>query len=374
MSRIYQSAGYTIEYPNELAYAGMPAIVKMTNATQYVGVGLTIVIGGEDYYTETRELNNGDAIFDISRYLQLAFRGASLGYSYDDSEGNMRDSSIPQKVTVVVKFTEANGSSDPLGFTFTINALFGYLGIGQTNGGGYRKRKLFVNYPQTIDFYGDNDSVISYAGVNGENAGVFDNTEGMSNGITQAYVSFDEFVYGDMRELNVILDNIAYISGDKLARGYSEYRMVRDDSKSGVYLRWLDHFGHWCYYIFRVTGRNYTTKAEESWQDGILRNPMKSENGVFLADGIAHQQMSQAENVSLGAKLVDAETFDYLLTLTSSPIVEVLTNVEEWRADRTTPTLWERVNIVAGSYARTGAPLQDFVVSIARTAHKSQML
>jgi hypothetical protein len=84
--------------------------------------------------------------------------------------------------------------------------------------------------------------------------------------------------------------------------------------------------------------------------------------------------LAEQESISLGAKLVDAETYDYLLTLVSSPIVEVLANAEEYVNDSTTTPLWERVSIVAGSYARTGEPLQDFEFTIARRAHNSQML
>ena len=103
-----------------------------------------------------------------------------------------------------------------------------------------------------------------------------------------------------------------------------------------------------------------------------MRNELKDEGGVFLASGQTHQQMSQQESISLGAKLVNAETFDFLLTLANSPMVEVLVNASEYLDAAGTTPYWERVSVVAGSYARTGAPLQDFVVSIARAAHKSQ--
>ena len=142
-----------------------------------------------------------------------------------------------------------------------------------------------------------------------------------------------------------------------------------------MYLRWLDHFGQWCYYLFLATGRNYATSEAQTWQDSILRNELSpDENGVVLASGQLHQQLTSQESITLGAKLVDAETFDFLLSLASSPIVEVLVNAEEYVYDATTTPLWERVSIVAGSYARTGAPLQDFEISIARRAHNTQML
>lgn len=126
--------------------------------------------------------------------------------------------------------------------------------------------------------------------------------------------------------------------------------------------------------MFRVVGQTYNTSVAQEWVDGIVRNELVPERDVYLASGQQHQQMSEVETISLGAKLVDAETFDYLLSLTSASLVDVMVNKEEYVAELTEDARWERVQVVAGSYARTAATLQDFVVSIKRRAQKGQML
>lgn len=366
MSRIYTN-GYRIDYPNELAYAGMPAIVRVSQLdTAYIGVGITIKVG-ENYYTETRTPYNGEVVFDISRYMQTAFIGRNLSPRYGDmAEDQGSKSNTQYSVSVVVSLTNVSGTMENA-HSFDVNALVGYMPIGRSNGGA-RGRKWFVNFPQTFDFYGEEHISVS-----------LDNTsvpvERLGEAIEQISVELSPY-WGNATEgaQSAVLTatEAVYLNGDVLnQRAQSAYRLTIDRCTKGVYLRWLDNFGQWCYYLFRTTGRNYTTKEVQSWQDGILRNELQPENDVYIGHS---QQLSQQESISLGAKLVDAETFDFLLTLTNSPIVEVLTNATEYQANNTTIPLWERVSVAGGSYARTGAPLQDFAVSIVRNTQTSQML
>jgi hypothetical protein len=367
MSRIYTN-GYRIEYPNELAYAGMPAIVRVSQLdTAYIGVGITIKVG-ENYYTETRTPFNGEVVFDISRYMQTAFIGRNLSPRYGDmAEEQGSVSNTQYSVSVVVSLTDTAGAIENA-LSFDVNALVGYMPIGKANG-GVRGRRWFVNYPQTFDFYGDEHISVSL-----DNTGV--TIDRLGEAIQQISVELSPY-WGNATEgaQSAVLTatDAVYLNGDVLNRGaQSAYRLTIDRCTSGVYLRWLNNFGQWCYYLFRTTGRNYATKEVQSWIDGVLRNELQPENDVYI--GHSSQQLSQQESISLGAKLVDTETFDFLLSLTNSPIVEVLTNATEYQANNNTTPLWERVSVAGGSYARTSAHLQDFSVSIVRNAQTSQML
>lgn len=371
MSRIYTN-GYRIEYPNELAYAGMPAIVRVSQLdTAYIGVGITIKVG-DNYYTETRTPYNGEVAFDISRYMQLAFIGRKLSPNYGDLRDEQGETSNTQaSVSAVVSLTSSSGTIDNA-LSFAVNALVGYMPIGRANG-GVRGRRWFVNFPQTFDFYGKNGISASLIVGDASTDVTFGQLDSTLQQISVELSPYWMTVPKVAQSAVLTATNAAYLNGDDLNRGtQNTYRLTIDRCTSGVYLRWLDNFGQWCYYLFRTTGRNYATKDVQSWQDGVLRNELQPENDVYI--GHSSQQLSQQESISLGAKLVDAETFDFLLTLTNSPIVEVLTNATEYQADNYITPLWERVSVVAGSYARTGAPLQDFAVSIVRNSQTSQML
>lgn len=369
MSRIYEN-GYRIVYPNELAYAGMPAIVRVSNLdASYLGVGLTIQVG-DAYYSEVRTLHNGEATFDISRYMQLAFDGKPMEFEFG-TRNQIQKNNLAQDVSVVVQLSRTNGSDTAL--QFNVKALLGYIAYGQTNG-GVRYRKLFANYPQTFDFYCTPSTDISLV-FDGGDAQVITYRDDITR-VEQLSVELSRWwsVPEDARTAVLAANNTLVLNGDNVVEGDSEYRLTIDRCKSGVFLRWLDHFGQWCYYLFRTTGQNFTTKEVNTWQNGELRNSAEPSDYVVQSSDFLQQQLSQQHTLSLGAKLVDADTFDFLLSLTSSPRVEMLINAEEYQDDNTTTPIWERVNIVAGSYARTGAPLQDFVVSIAATAKKTQML
>ena len=247
--------------------------------------------------------------------------------------------------------------------------MYGYIGIQQSNG-GWIKRKWFAHLPQTFDIYLTEHSSVVLELDDGQTQ---EFTNNVRDDITQVAIKLPQ-PSANVHKATLAVSDTAYIDGDNIEYGNISYSLDIDRCTSGVYLRWLDHFGHWCYYLFRAKGRIYATKETRSWQDGILRNNLAHENGVFLQSGQTMHELSQQENISLGAKLVDADTFDFLLTLANSPIVEVLTNAGDYVANSATTPLWERVSIVASSYSRTSAPLQDFGISIARNAHTSQML
>lgn len=362
MSRTYKGDGYRIVYPNRLAYSGMPALVSIADATAYDGVGITIKVG-EEYYSEARTLYGGSATFDISRYLQMAFLNKELAPQYGGEP--IKESALGQEVSAVVQLSNASGES-LTALSFDTLALFGYIAYGQVNGGA-RHRKLWANFPQTFDFFINNSSEIY---VEFE-----DNYQDYNTVAWGDYkqASVEVAIPGTAKSAELYADGVIYLNGATEVQGHTVYRLSVDRSKSGVYLRWIDHLGQWCYHLLRCTGNNYTTKELQTWAIGELRDGIEPTNGVLQSGDFLHQQLSRQQTISLGAKLVDADTFDYLLSLTNSPRVEMLLNAEDYQTKNAQP-IWERVNIVAGSYARTGAPLQDFVVSIAKTANKTQML
>lgn len=369
MSRIYNN-GYEIEYPNEMAYAGMPTIVSITNATEYNGASVTIMVGDE-FYSEVRTIYNGRATFDISRYMQLAFLGKELGVQYGDRQ--VQKSELAQDVRVVVELTNSQGEGHTA-LDFDIKALYGYIAFGQANG-GKRNRKLFANYPQTFDFYltPNSEITISYNGGTEEEVAFANNIDKISQ--VSVELSRWRSVPEEAKTAVLSAKYTQMLNGDIENESVdSAYHLTIDRSKSGVFVRWIDHFGQWCYYLFRPTAQTYAVKEQRTWLNGELRDGVAPVRGVVQSSDFSQQQFSQQQTLAIGAKLVDAETFDFLLSLTNSPRVEVMQNAEAYQYDNTTAPIWERVNIVAGSYARTSAKLQDFLVTIARTPNKTQML
>lgn len=362
-----------IEYPNEVAYCNMPMLVRVTDdAKVYVGAAVSIVVNGETY-AEVRELRDGACVFDIARYAQMAFVGKSVEYVLTDYQDKAQTAPTAQEVELFVRMTKASGEFEDA-VQDTICVVYGRLAIGETSG-ITRRRKWFVNLPQTFDFLSSPNTDI-YLDVDGAEEEIT-KLETYAN-YGQVYVNLSPYTYsapGNARKAQLRALNAPIVWGTGVGAGTVSYELEIDRCTSGVYLRWLDRRGQWCYYLFRVTGQTYNTSVVQEWQDGIVRDEHTIEQGgVYLASGQQYQQLSDAETLSLGAKLVDAETFDFLLSLTSASLVDMMVNKDAYVAGATEDAMWERVQIVAGSYARTAATLQDFVVSIKRRAQKGQML
>lgn len=361
-----------IEYPNKVAYCNMPMLVRVTQAEEYVGAAVSIVVNGETY-AETRELRDGACVFDIARYAQMAFVGKSLEYVLIDYQDKAQTAPTAQEVDIAVRMTRLDGVSEDA-VSDKICVVYGRLDIGQASG-GYRKRRWFVNLPQSFDFLSSADTYIDLE-INREEQSISKSETYDLYG--QVYVNLSPHTIGEVaaeaRKAFLRAGDVPVVEGNLYSSSQNIYELAIDRCTSGVYLRWLDSQGQWCYYLFRVVGQTYNTSVAQEWVDGIVRNELTPERDVYLASGQQHQRMSEVETISLGAKLVDAETFDYLLSLTSASLVDVMVNKEEYVAGLTEDARWERVQVVAGSYARTAATLQDFVVSIKRRAQKGQML
>ena len=71
------------------------------------------------------------------------------------------------------------------------------------------------------------------------------------------------------------------------------------------------------------------------------------------------QSLKREDSLPICAPLVDSETWDMLFDVTTSPIVDMFAGYEGGVPK------WVSVNVVAASYTKGGAPLQDFICAIA---------
>ena len=69
--------------------------------------------------------------------------------------------------------------------------------------------------------------------------------------------------------------------------------------------------------------------------------------------------MKREDVVSLCAPLVDSETWDMLFDIATSPCVDMFAGYKDGEGAK-----WLSVTVVAGSYTKIGAVLQDFICSI----------
>lgn len=360
--RTLTTTNYTMDYPNATHFAFVPAVIRLTNAGKYSQATVTVAstTNGRSY-TETREVHNGSAYFDVQRAVQMCFdefERAEIDYTQD-----FNDSPLKHTVRVHVSLNGNNGSTAP--DDFLVDALWGTIRVGESSGGELRRR-WFVNYPFTIDLftkYGDEFDITVDDGMS--DGVIYYNQEPNATGATKYRRAlfapaqiFD--IAPKTTKVHVALPHGIVLRDDKEFVGLTAYTLNIDrtePSSRSVYLRWVDSQGRYNYYLFNKQGDEYEYTAGE-WQRNEVGVPTAYSNGLNVASGL-RQAFTQGIGTTLGAKLVDAPTLDYLITLLGSPIVDMLAGYDDNGAP-----LWRRVNVAPSKFQRTTKPLQDFSVQI----------
>ena len=322
MSRIFKwsNTGTIVEYPNATHFAFNPAIIKITGIpAKYDTLGVTIYHRETDtYYREYREPFRGAAYFDIRRYLQIIFNAvAHSNIRYGEA---FVDSQLKQTARITVSWYSGNVQID-----------------------GKQSGIMFYNH--------DEDA----AGATPYHRYLL-NPAKVINPSTIA------------RSVHVAVPHSLVLKNDEEAIGMVGYTLDIDRSANGVYLRWIDQQGRYCYYLFREIGSASTVSASSTWERNDMNVPTAYIDGVNIETSV-RQSISRKKTRSLGAKLVDSETYDFLLSLAQSVVVDVFDGY-----DANDAPLWHRVNIVAGNYEKTAKHYQDFIFSIEEPAQSAQTL
>lgn len=154
-----------------------------------------------------------------------------------------------------------------------------------------------------------------------------------------------------------VFDNTFDFTFHALTNVAANVRLLVDECTDGIYLRWINRHGFYCYWLFK--------RGDESKQisnDGeFIRNNMQDYNYVNgYHGGAGRKQRKTEENTLLVcAPLVDSETFDFLFQLALSPVVDMYAGKNVNGVDS-----WKAVNVSVGNFNKTRAVLQDFVATI----------
>lgn len=360
--RTTSSTTYKMTYPNATHFAFVPAIIRLTDISAYKQVTVKVEsTTNERTYTETREVHNGSVYFDIQRALQMCFDEVERGII--DYGVAFNDSPLKHTVKVTTTLTGESGSIYPT--AYYIDALWGAIRVGESSGGEL-SRRWFVNYPFSVDVFTKYGDEFDITVDNDPSKGViYYNQEPNADGATKfrrallnpAHI-FD--VAPTNRKIHVALPHGIVLKDDTESNGLTAYTLDIDrteQSDNNVYLRWVDSQGRYEYYLFKKMGDDYEYTAG-AWERNEITRPTAYAQGQNVASGM-RQAFTQSIGMTLGAKLVDAPTLDYLITLLGSPIVDMFAGYD----DNDTP-LWRRVNIAPSKFQRTTKPLQDFSVQI----------
>lgn len=345
MRTLIQS-GVRIDYPNSVAfmYSRQPVIVTFLldggAGVTSVDIKLTCVTTGRSH-TESRAPYSSSVEIDISRIMQL------LATDVDQLTDRVEDgASLSEPFTLEVAYTKGQATTQQL--TAEIIGMYGALDQGEIYGEN-TQRRLWLNFPQTFNLWTDDDD-------------------------SQGFIIFGEYVFANLAptypcneyDLMLVLRNedhfdfieklrtgapcnlgitwrskIAY--GAEIPMISREIRLIPDCRTDGTYLRWLNRRGELSYWLFTESKLRVTTSLADTFTRYYQGDPTIPESDIFRNPQKASYR--EAREMVLGAVGLSRDEYDDLCDLATSPVVERL-------MPGTNQTMWQRVNVVAGTFER----------------------
>lgn len=285
----------SVSYPDELvACFGRNPIVINGFSGASVEMEVTNNYTGERR-TERRAPFGDVCRFELDYFLGTLFDQSVLG---DVGYNGIGDGGMVRNHTVKLYFYDTTSVSDE--FTFNLKVLWA--------------AKL-PPYEQTIKMFSGYPFTVSLVTDNGESVKVGSRT----------YTAPSESV-------TIPVDAPCVVTSK-----YQKVTIKEGGCNDGIYLRWIDIYGRYCYWAFKK-GNSTTSLTEES---------------KFVRNKVRKSVKNVGSTMEVCAPLVDDETFDFLLNLAASPMIEMYTSEG-----------WVMVDIEAGDIVRERTSLQDFIVTL----------
>lgn len=355
----------TIEYPDEISFCFNPVIINILGQTwKYVTITVRDVLTSESHI-EKRAMFKTACFFDISFYMRSFFDVSDFNVDYNITEA--QNAHVGRMFNIELDMYNADNS---LGnsFQFSTFVIWGAMAIGERYNGD-NALIFFKNYPFTVGIYTPtsvNVNVISdgslLKSIALPNRNVWNiNLKGIN---TSNKIEIELPSNGQSPS---VFDHTFDFTFRGLSNVGSRITCIIDDSKSGIYLRWINRHGFYCYWLFKIG-----EESRQTTNDGeFFRNNMQDysyKNGYHGGSG-RKQRKTSNESLSICAPLVDSSTFDFLYQLAKSPIVDLYMGKDSSGVHR-----WESVNISVGSYNKTNESLQDFMAVVLLPEIKVQSL
>lgn len=346
----------TLQYPDEVGFAFNPCLLVASGADMS---RMTIKISSAER-EELVYMNafKGKCYADVCEYVQSFFDADKFG-NVDYENAEKTDMGMRLSFEIV---TMLEGVTDDAAFSFEVFYIWGALKIGgQEVYNSFRTLTWFKGYPFTFGLYVNKGcSLLLYRDgianrfVNLSEQGVWEvpmlhNDEGRDYyTVRDRTGDFVQMTFDDTFDMT--FRNQSGEVGNELLR----INIV--EGYCGYYLRWVNRHGFYCYYLFK--GGEEQTKT--SSDNIFMRNNLLSYDMSYGYEGSGgrRQQMSREDTIPICAPLVDSDTWDMLLDITTSPHVDIFMGYKD-----NVPT-WMSATIIASTYTKSKAVLQDFTCNM----------
>lgn len=343
----------TIQYLDAVGFAFLPCIIKASgNNLSWIEVIIRCDNMERAYNVEAFK---GVCITDFKTYVQALFDGR-INAAYDWTI--ICDSSVLNLLVGIEVNAYDDGDVQLASVDFTTNIVWGATKYGET-WNGYKRLTWFTHYPFTFGIYLsklNTKLLIGYEGAPNKLLKI--PIRGMVDfyaGILPSGAKYWNIYDYDGEIQQGTFDNTFDLTFSLATGGKQSLllRIDRDDTESGIYLRWIDRHGFIRYWLFTPGEETREIDSDLSF----IRNNLYDYLYGYYGDNGRRQGYNRTDSIKLCAPLVDSDTFDFLQDLTSSPVVDMYLG-GDWTQEGDE---WMSVTIKAGSYTKTTAELQDFV-------------
>lgn len=138
-------------------------------------------------------------------------------------------------------------------------------------------------------------------------------------------------------------------------------RVIENNEKEGLYIRWIDRFGFMQYFLFKKGDKDLKTAS-----DSNEITELKNVYGMGYSVHYRPLQVTSLESVKICADNLDLDEIEYVTSIVGSPLVDLYIDGE-----------WKPIRIEDGSYQYSVHHLtqkQDFELSIIVNDRDSQSL
>lgn len=356
----------TIYYPDELAFAFKPLLVKgstdsLLNPNKTIATMDVMATYSGIVHTATYYARQGMVYADISAFVRSFFDPATFGvdYSQNVSVSNTYIDGIAIEVTI--NYEDGTSETTP---TLTFGCVWGAEDYGGDDSFyALRDVRWWTNFPFTLGCYiGANGAAV----MNGQSYAL---NKGISN--VQPPSGVGDLINAYTIEGGIIqstFDNTFDITFQGSGGTVLQVARLHVDNKAdkGIYLRWVDRHGFFSYWLFCDKTSQRTTEALKTFERadfGLYSDAFGFSNGAGL-----RQNIRRGDVLPICSPLVNSFTFDYLQDITTSPLVDMYCG-----DDNGTPQ-WMSVGVQTGTWTKTDDELQDFVLNIVRPYTPTQSL
>ena len=347
----------TLSYISQLAFmfSRVPLLLAFNRAIGKITVTVESQDTGESFQ-ETRSAYNNKASFDLSKIMQ---------YLAPDPSSLLHEERNGLAAYAMFNVSLSIGSTEVWSMPFV--GIYGALNANEAyrfNAGGANNpvnRRLWVNFPQTVQIQRDNDDAFYYqteSGVKLYPDGLDIDERAYENDLMHTIALMSDNVADRLlRQLRagnaqtVGLSNALAISAQaEVVGGNAPFwlrlhpDLTRRDATGVTYLRWLQRDGSIGYWLFR-SGELQTTSEEAASFQRYNANPNVSsywDDFLHFDGNQLHADYAETRTLNLSAEIRNRDEFEYLCGLLTSPVVDRLVDSETHEG-------WERVNIMPSS-------------------------